>query len=184
MGRHKQFDRTEVIEKAMHVFWEKGFASSSLKDIEKATGVFKSGLYSEFEDKDDLFIQTIIHYKQTHPSRTVLREEPFGWGNIREFFRLVILSENQLGDYLARIIPEIGILPKKVRSIVEESATACGDDFVKNLKADGVKKDIQLALDFITTFYYGMTVKVKMEPAEKIEREIDRFIKLLQSSLK
>ncbi|EMY68131.1 TetR/AcrR family transcriptional regulator [Leptospira vanthielii] len=184
MGRHKQFDRTEVIEKAMHVFWEKGFASSSLKDIEKATGVFKSGLYSEFKDKDDLFIQTIHHYKQNHPSRKILGRDPLGWENIREFFRLVILSENQFGDYLACIVPELGLLPKRVRSILEESMAACGNDFVKNLKAAGLKKDIQLALDFITTFHYGMTVKVKLEPGEKIEKEIDSYIKLLQSSLK
>lgn len=168
----------------MHVFWEKGFASSSLKDIEKATGVFKSGLYSEFKDKNDLFVHTILHYKQNHPSRKILSREPFGWENISEFFRLVILSENQLGDYLACIVPELGILPKKVRLILEESMAACGNDFVNNLKAAGVKKDIQLALEFITTFHYGMTVKVKIESPEKIKKEIDRFIELLQSSLK
>ncbi|WP_411823141.1 TetR family transcriptional regulator [Leptospira sp. 'Mane'] len=184
MGRHKQFDREEVIEKAMHVFWEKGFAGASLKDIEMATGVFKSGLYSEFKDKDDLFIQTIHHYKQNHPSRKILSQEPFGWGNIIEFFRLVILSENQYGDYLACLVPELSVLPKKVKLILEESMSACGDDFVKNLKAAGIKKDIQVALDFITTFHYGLTVKVKLELAEKIDKEIDRFIRLLQSSLK
>ena len=184
MGRHKNFDRTEVIEQAMHVFWEKGFSGTSLKDIEQATGVFKSGLYSEFKDKDDLFIQTIKHYKSNHPSRKVLSEAPFGWENIREFFRLVILSKSHCGDYLASIVREHTSIPKKAKLILEESMEACGEDFTKNLKAGGVKKDIQVALDFITTFHYGMTVKIKLEPSEAIEKEIDRFIKMLQSSLK
>ena len=51
MGRLKTFSREEVLEKAMPVFWKQGFADTSLQDLERATGVNKSGLYTEFRDK-------------------------------------------------------------------------------------------------------------------------------------
>src|SRR5258708_39209838 len=55
MGRPKSFSREEVLEKAMPVFWKHGFSDTTLQDLERATGVNKSGLYTEFRDKDDLF---------------------------------------------------------------------------------------------------------------------------------
>ena len=35
MGRPKNFSREEVLEKAIPVFWKKGFADTSLQDLEK-----------------------------------------------------------------------------------------------------------------------------------------------------
>ena len=55
MGRPKGFSREEVLEKAMRVFWKHGFANATLQELERATGVNKSGLYTEFRDKDDFF---------------------------------------------------------------------------------------------------------------------------------
>ena len=54
MGRPKNFSRKGVLEKALPVFWRRGFADASLHELEVATGVNKSGLYSEFKDKEDL----------------------------------------------------------------------------------------------------------------------------------
>jgi hypothetical protein len=55
MGRPKNFNREGVLEKALPVFCRRGFADASLHQLEMATGVNKSGLYSEFKDKEDLF---------------------------------------------------------------------------------------------------------------------------------
>ena len=51
MGRPKSFSREEVLEKAMPVFWKHGFADTSLQELEQATGVNKSGLYTEFRGR-------------------------------------------------------------------------------------------------------------------------------------
>jgi AcrR family transcriptional regulator len=61
MGRPKNFNREGVLAKALPVFWRRGFAEASLHELEVATGVNKSGLYSEFKDKEDLFMQS-LHY--------------------------------------------------------------------------------------------------------------------------
>ena len=46
MGSSKNFSREEVLEKAMPLFWKHGFADTSLQELERATGVNKSGLYT------------------------------------------------------------------------------------------------------------------------------------------
>ena len=87
MGRPKNFSREEVLEKAMPVFWKHGFADTSLQELERATGVNKSGLYSEFRDKEDLFVACLRHYLESQEKRRFLTREPLGWKNVETFLK-------------------------------------------------------------------------------------------------
>jgi TetR/AcrR family transcriptional regulator, copper-responsive repressor len=80
MGRPKTFNREDVLKKAMPVFWRRGFADASLHKLELATGVNKSGLYSEFEDKEDLFVQSLQYYLESLENNGLLTTELLGWG--------------------------------------------------------------------------------------------------------
>jgi AcrR family transcriptional regulator len=87
MGRPKNFSREEVLEKAMPVFWKHGFADTSLQELERATGVNKSGLYTEFRDKEDLFVACLRHYLERQGKRGLLIKEPLGWTNVETFLK-------------------------------------------------------------------------------------------------
>ena len=52
----KQFDRDEVLAKAMEVFWQKGYESTSIQDLLNATGIGRGSLYNTFGDKEQLFL--------------------------------------------------------------------------------------------------------------------------------
>lgn len=68
MARPREFDEDDVLEKALYVFWEKGFDSSTLADLEQATGLTKSSLYKAFESKEGLFRRVVDRYNNTHLS--------------------------------------------------------------------------------------------------------------------
>jgi TetR/AcrR family transcriptional regulator, copper-responsive repressor len=85
MGRPKNFSRKEVLEKAMPVFWKHGFADTSLQELERATGVNKSGLYTEFRDKEDLFVACLRHYLESQEKRGFLTREPLAGRTSRRF---------------------------------------------------------------------------------------------------
>src|SRR5258708_31931699 len=87
MGRPRNFSREEVLEKAMPVFWKHGFSDTSLQDLERATGVNKSGLYAEFRDKKDLFVECLRYYLATQEKRGLLTKEPLGWKNVETFLK-------------------------------------------------------------------------------------------------
>ncbi|XWK52445.1 helix-turn-helix domain-containing protein [Tunturiibacter empetritectus] len=53
----------------MPVFWKHGFADTSLQDLERATGVNKSGLYTEFRNKEDLFVACLRYYIESQGKR-------------------------------------------------------------------------------------------------------------------
>ena len=87
MGRAKNFSREGVLKKAIPVFWKRGFSDTSVQDLERATGVNKSGLYAEFRDKEDLFVESLRYYLATQEKRGLLTEEPLGWQNIETFLK-------------------------------------------------------------------------------------------------
>lgn len=80
MPWEKTFDTDEALEKAMAVFWSKGYDSASLADLIKATGVNKGSFYNAFGSKKQLFVQTLQKYEREHRKDVLaqleLREEP------------------------------------------------------------------------------------------------------------
>ena len=63
MGRPIEFDKDEVLEKAMHVFWQKSFESASLQDLIEAMDLSKSSFYQSFTSKQDLYLKCLDNYQ-------------------------------------------------------------------------------------------------------------------------
>ena len=57
MARPREFDEDEVLEKALAVFWAKGFEGATVDDLEQATGLGRGSLYGAFGGKHELFLE-------------------------------------------------------------------------------------------------------------------------------
>jgi len=66
MARPKEFDRLQVLDRATRLFWERGFAGTSISDLEAAMGIGRTSLYAAFGAKEDLFMAAIDHYDATY----------------------------------------------------------------------------------------------------------------------
>lgn len=64
MARNVEFNEKEAIQKAMEVFWEKGYNSSSLRDLTDAMKINSSSLYNTIGDKQELFVRCVKHYTE------------------------------------------------------------------------------------------------------------------------
>ena len=65
-GRPVGFDRDEVLEQAMGVFWAKGFAGASMSDLTAAMGIASPSLYAAFGSKESLYRAALEHYVALH----------------------------------------------------------------------------------------------------------------------
>lgn len=62
MARPKEFDRDEALDRALDVFWAKGFEATSVQDLVDATGVQRQSLYDTFGDKHALYLTALRRY--------------------------------------------------------------------------------------------------------------------------
>lgn len=63
MPKVKQFDKEKVLEAASIIFRQKGYNGTSIDEILKATGLSRSSLYDSFQDKHNLYLQSLEFYK-------------------------------------------------------------------------------------------------------------------------
>lgn len=61
-GRHRSFDRQEVLKKAAHLFWQHGYSPTSLAQLTQAMGIHPPSLYNAFGGKEDLFLEVMRDY--------------------------------------------------------------------------------------------------------------------------
>ena len=62
MPWEKQFDRDEVLDKAMKVFWSRGFEATSMQTLVERTGINRGSLYATYGDKRALFLASLRMY--------------------------------------------------------------------------------------------------------------------------
>ncbi|REG91670.1 TetR/AcrR family transcriptional regulator [Flavobacterium aquicola] len=62
MARCVEFNEVEKIEKAMNVFWKKGYNATSMQDLVDAMQINRSSLYNTIGDKHQLFMKCIGNY--------------------------------------------------------------------------------------------------------------------------
>ncbi|MEO0339700.1 MAG: TetR/AcrR family transcriptional regulator, partial [Bacteroidota bacterium] len=77
MARLKAFDETEVLNKAVQLFWHRGFNNTSYSQIVKHLGINRSSIYDTYGNKEALFIAALKHYlKSSHGGKSPSFEEP------------------------------------------------------------------------------------------------------------
>jgi AcrR family transcriptional regulator len=61
-GRPRSFDADQALDRALQVFWRKGYEGTSLPDLTKAMGINRPSLYAAFGNKEHLFRKVIDRY--------------------------------------------------------------------------------------------------------------------------
>ena len=66
-GRPREFDKDLVLDKALHVFWKRGYEGTSLSDLTEAMGINRPSLYAAFGNKEELFKLALDRYIEKGP---------------------------------------------------------------------------------------------------------------------
>lgn len=155
----KNFTREDVLRKAVPLFWRKGFAETSLHDLEMATGVNKSGLYSEFANKEDLYLASLSHYLSDKGRKDWLLEEPLGWTNIEKFLQQAEFYKRDLrGCLLVYAIREVPGLSKEAQGILATYHSQMRRKVLANIKAVNPKGDPERLTDMVMLLFSGVAL--------------------------
>jgi AcrR family transcriptional regulator len=64
MGRPREFDVDKALDRALRLFWRKGYEGTSLSDLTKALGINRPSLYAAFGNKEELFRKAVARYSE------------------------------------------------------------------------------------------------------------------------
>jgi AcrR family transcriptional regulator len=183
MGRPKKFNREDLLDKAVVVFWKKGFAGTTLHDLEKATKVNKSGLYSEFKDKEDLYLTSLQHYTSKLVATSPLSVKPLGWNNIERFFEHALTSSNpHKGCFCVNTMRELPSLPLEVNDMVEKTVAGLKAGLTMNIAAERTKMAPESIADLVLMYFLGACIEQNLDTAEKNStRKVSDFMRLVRS---
>jgi TetR/AcrR family transcriptional regulator, transcriptional repressor for nem operon len=85
MARHKEFNRDEVLQEAMEVFWSRGYEATSIQDLVTRMGINRQSLYDTFGDKHSLYLEALDRYRAVEARKVLdLLEQP---GSVRKTLR-------------------------------------------------------------------------------------------------
>jgi AcrR family transcriptional regulator len=62
MGRPREFDPDQALDRALRVFWRSGYEGASIADLTEAMGITKPSLYAAFGNKEELFRKALDRY--------------------------------------------------------------------------------------------------------------------------
>jgi AcrR family transcriptional regulator len=122
MPRKREFDPEAALDLAVQVFWQRGYADTSIDDIVTATGVNRYGLYSVFGDKHALFVKVLIRYQRSVVDQRLsgVRRPDATVHDILAFFEMFRLLGHQSkgqswGCLLCNALAELGTSDEDVR---------------------------------------------------------------------
>lgn len=137
MGRHLEFNRTEVVARAANAFWQVGYESLPALEIAAAMGVAKSSLYNTFGSKRSLFIESVDHYADSQRSRLAAASKN---ENVVSELRQMLLdmaSDNEAGRgcFLVNTAVEFGARDEEIRQHVKAGFEGIRDAFSALIRA-------------------------------------------------
>ncbi|MFA6248416.1 MAG: TetR/AcrR family transcriptional regulator [Mucilaginibacter sp.] len=136
MPRKKDFDEDELLEKAVNLFWKKGYHATSAQDLVDGLGINRSSLYNTYTDKRTLFTKSLKMYQQQRTGlmlNTLQQSQDIG-ETIKQIFNNIIDEDMadtmQKGCFMVNTAVELSGQDQEINNIVSANNQSVEDALV------------------------------------------------------
>lgn len=184
MARPKNFNRETVLDRAIPIFWRFGLAGTNVQQLEEATGVNRSGLYSEFESKEDIFVEALRRYFETGPALRILGASPQGFGNIERFLSLApLFSDNHAGCFSVNSTRDVAILPDAAVRLISDFNEKRMAGIRRNVEAEFSSEQVEDVCKLIWTIFAGVCIDANLNSdVAAHQNSVQVFMRFLRKS--
>ncbi|MBT3812557.1 MAG: TetR/AcrR family transcriptional regulator [Gammaproteobacteria bacterium] len=170
MARSKAFNENEVLDKAVEVFWAKGYEATSMQDLVNAMGIQRGSLYATFGSKQQLFLQALERYGKVVVKQflDILQSKPSGVESIELFFAQLVEHLLTAGALRSCLVTnsaiERGLRDEATKQQVLYLLNALDKGFYKALQRANEKGELSTELNlkkvasFLTSNMQGLLV--------------------------
>ncbi|MDR6760414.1 TetR/AcrR family transcriptional repressor of nem operon [Flavobacterium sp. 2755] len=193
MARTKEFNEDQALDKAIEIFWHKGYNGTSAQDLVTHLGLSRSSLYDTFGDKQKLFSKSLQRYQQQN--QDAVKELLDKSENVKEtlhaiFKQAVIESlEDRItkGCFMVNSSVELAMHDEEIAKIVKNNSQTMEEVFTNAVKKGQEAGHISKQLDaktlarFIFNNYSG--IRVLARAGERDKQVYDDIVKAVFSLL-
>jgi len=185
IGRVKEFDKEQVLHKAMLVFWEKGYEATSMPDLLKAMGLSRSSLYETFGDKETLYKEALQQYRRqfSRNKRALLTNATSAKTGIRQYFERHIASalDDDLpgGCFITNAAVGVVSSDDPIRKPIEESFETLEQSFYELLKKGQQTGEIDASKDIGTLSFLLLNLNHSINVVSKLYTDKKKYSDML-----
>jgi TetR/AcrR family transcriptional repressor of nem operon len=192
MARHKEFDRDEALQKAMEVFWSRGYEAASMQDLVKHMGINRQSLYDTFGDKHTLYLRALDHYREVEGRKVfaLLAQPGSVKKSVRQLFEGVVegslCDRERRGCFMGNAMSELAGRCKETAKRTCSNMAATEEAFYRTLlrgKKQGELKhvrDLRAVARFLYSSLQGLSLMAK---ATQDRKKLDDVVKITLSVL-
>lgn len=189
MARPVQYDREEILDKAMQTFWDQGYCATSMATLVETTDLKPGSLYAAFESKQGLFLATLDHYgaRSAAKIRAHLSEAESPLEAIDAYFdRLADDIEKRRGKtscFLVNTVLELSQRDAQIRKRINRHFGNIESAFVDALQDARARGELKAAADcgalatFLMSNIWGLRVLAGTKPTPGRARQVVGLVK-------
>jgi TetR/AcrR family transcriptional regulator, transcriptional repressor for nem operon len=137
VGRPRDFDFDDALDRAVELFWKQGYAATSVRQLCDALGIQPGSFYAAFESKEACFRRAIDRYVETQPFPRTL-----GPDAIRLWFDVIVdPKRTPKGCLLVQSAMEHPMLDDESRTLVLDRLARVEQIFARCLNGRASAKD-------------------------------------------
>lgn len=175
MPRVKRFDKEEVLNLAMELFWKKGFHATSMQNLVDHLGINRASIYDTYGGKESLFNKAFERYRENNKVQLMkyLASQKHTIEGLKQLFKENLRIDLQDSDRKGCMVVNTSTELSNSVPAVSESIRENHNEFV-NIFREAIElamdknevngeKDAEALAEFLFTFYNGIKVIIKTQ---------------------
>src|SRR5688572_30165055 len=127
MARVKEFDEDMVLDKAVALFWSKGYNGTSAQDLVDHLEISRSSLYGTYGDKRTLFLKSLQRYREKMSGSFIkmIQESEDAEETITEIFKSLLAESRDdsipKGCFMVNSTVELASFDEEIADLIREN---------------------------------------------------------------
>ncbi|WP_051943577.1 TetR/AcrR family transcriptional regulator [Streptacidiphilus rugosus] len=187
MARPRTFDEDAILDRAMLLFWRKGYEATAMSDLVEELGLGRGSIYAAFGDKHQLFVRALTRYLdfQNNLLTTALDAEGPAVAQLRDVLGRLLAADTtctNAGCFSVNSIAELLPHDEDVARLAQRSLRIAEEAFTRQLERAARDGELSPAI----TPAEGARLLITLVQGAQIVRKVDpdpaRAVALLDSA--